>query len=145
MNKLKTALALALLATGLSACSIFEDRTPEFINVRMDGPAGELVTVVYSKQFVAGVDEVGITRVQVFGADTVVHSLPVDTVIDVRLERRLFLQAAPPVLDSVDVSVEIDVDGRSLYDRSGKIFLSTPWLFLYQFNARSTDAIEVII
>jgi hypothetical protein len=132
---------LIAVATG---CEVFEDQTPEFINFRMDGPAGERVSVVYSKQFVAGVNEEGITRVEVFGSDTVAHVLPIDTIIDVRLEQRLFLQAFPTV-DTLRVDVTIDVDDRGLYDNNGLIFLVDPWKFLYQFNARFTDDIELVI
>lgn len=145
MRKTKAAIGAVLVTFALTGCEIFEDQTPEFINVRMGGPVGEMVTVIYSKQFVAGVDETGVTQVEIFGSDTVFHTLPVDTVIDVRLERRLFLQAAPQAADSVNVDVRIEVDGRSLFDRSGNLFLSAPWLFLYQYNARPTDQIEVII
>ena len=65
------ALTLAFLVAG---CGFFEDEVPEDIFFRMTGPSGSQVTVIYSKQFVAGVNEIGETRVEVFGADTVVHT-----------------------------------------------------------------------
>lgn len=136
---------LAVLIGVVGACEIFEDQTPRFINVHMDGPAGSVVSIIYSKQFVAGVDEVGVTRVEVFGADTVQHVLPVDTVIDVRLERRLYLQAEVLPTDTLAVDVAIDVDGRGLFDQAGDLFPDVPWRFLYQFNTRFTNSIEVVI
>jgi len=137
------AAAVGLIA-AVTGCEVFEDQTPEFINLRMDGPAGEVVNVIYSKQFVAGVNEAGVTRVEVFGSDTVVHVLPIDTIIDVRLEQRLFLQAFPST-DTLRVDVNIEVDDRGLYDNDGLIYLMEPWKFLYQFNARFSDDIEVVI
>lgn len=136
-------LAAVLLA---GACEIFEDQTPEQIFFRMDGPAGSVVSVIYSKQFVAGVNELGVTRLEIFGADTVQHVLPIDTVIDVRLEQRLYIQAEPAaVTDTLSVKTRVDVDDRGLYDQSGKLYPTIPWRFLYQFNTRFTDDIEVII
>jgi hypothetical protein len=109
----------------------------------MDGPVGQTVSVVYSKQFIAAVDELNVTRVEIFGADTVLHTLPFDTIIDVRLERRLFLQAEVMAVDTLNVDVSIDADGRTLFDRAGDLFPDLPWRFLYQFNHAFTDAIEV--
>lgn len=140
-------IVLALVALGLtgSACGLLEDQTPEFITFRMSGDAGAVVTVLYSKQFVAGVDEQGVTRLEIFGADTVVHTLPIDTILDVRLEQRLYIQAEASPTDTVDVDVRVTVDGRSLFDRIGDLFPSPPWRFLYQFNTPFTDDIQVII
>lgn len=136
-------LAAVLLAGG---CEIFEDQTPEQIFFRMEGPAGAVVSVIYSKQFVAGVNEAGVTRVEVFRADTVQHVLPIDTVIDIRVQRQLYIQAEPAmVTDTLLVDTQVDVDTRALYDRSGKLFPTLPWRFLYRFNQPFTDDIEVII
>jgi hypothetical protein len=145
MNRRLRCLAVAAGLIAVTAgCEVFEDQTPEFINFRMNGTAGEVVNVIYSKQFVAGVNEEGITRVEVFGSDTVAHVLPIDTIIDVRLEQRLFLQAFP-VVDTLRVDVDIDVDDRGLYDNNGLLYLIEPWKFLYQFNTRFSDDIEVVI
>ncbi|MDG2283551.1 MAG: hypothetical protein P8L45_10545 [Longimicrobiales bacterium] len=136
---------LLLVSTVLAACEVFEDQTPQFISFAMDGPSGAMVQVIYSKAFVAGVDEAGTTRVEVFESDTVLHTLPIDTVIDVRIDRRLFIQGEVSPLDTLSVDVEIDVDGRSLFDGRGDLFPDLPWRFLYQFNSLFTDDIEVII
>lgn len=145
MRIFKSLLGLVAVACVVSACSLFEDQTPNFITFRMEGPAGEQVTILYSKQFVAGVDETGTTRVEIFRADTVVHLLPIDTVIDVRLEQRLYLNARPLPTDTIAVDVVIDVDGRGLFDGVGDLFPTFPWQFLYQFNVPFTEDIEVVI
>lgn len=135
---------VAFVSLG-SACEVFEDLTPEFINLRVSGTPGTVVSVIYSKQFVAGVDEIGVTRVEIFGADTVMHVLPIDTIIDVRLERRIYIQAESLPTDTLAVDVRVEVDTRELFDRSGDLFPTIPWQFLYQFNATFTDDIEVVI
>lgn len=145
MKTLKRFFGLVLLASLIAGCEAFQNITPELITFRMDGPAGQTVSIVYSKQFVAGLNEEGVTRVQVFGADTVVHTLPFDTVIDVRLERRIFLQGLVGPTDTLSVDVEIDADGRSLFSGTGDLFPDLPWLFLYQFNTLFSDDIEIVI
>jgi len=137
---------IGALATVMSGCEIFENQTPEFIAFRMSGEAGDQVTVVYSKAFVAAVNELGTTELRVFLADTVVHTLPIDTIIDVRIERQIFLRAYPLELsDTIPVSVNVEVNDRSIFDRSGDLLPDVPWHFLYQFNARPTQTIEIIV
>lgn len=137
---------IGALATVMSGCEIFENQTPEFIAFRMSGEAGDQVTVVYSKAFVAAVNELGTTQLEVFQADTVVHTLPIDTIIDVRIERQLFLRAYPLELgDTIPVSVNVDVNDRSIFDRSGDLLPDDPWHFLYQFNAPPTQTIEIVL
>ena len=145
MKTLKRFFGLVLLASLIAGCEAFENITPELITFRMDGPVGQTVSIIYSKQFVAGIDETNVTRVEVFGADTVVHTLPFDTVIDVRLERRIFLQGEVGPSDTLNVNVEIDADGRTLFNGTGDLFPDLPWRFLYQFNTLFSDDIEVVI
>ena len=136
-------LTLAFLIAG---CGFFEDEGPEDIFFRMTGPAGSQVTVIYSKQFVAGVNEIGETRVEVFGADTVVHTLPIDTIIDVTLEQRLFMMATPVMpTDTIEVEARVDVDGRNIFLDQGDLLPLVPWQFLYQYNVTFTADLEVII
>lgn len=136
--------AAVLLTAG--GCEIFEDRTPENIFFRMDGTSGDPVSVIYSKKFVAGVDELGVTQVEIFESDTVLHTVPFDTVIDVRIEQRMFIQAEPLTeTDTLSIDARVDVDDRNLYDQSGRLYPTEPWRFLYQFNQRFTDVVEVIL
>ncbi len=145
MNTLKKTLAsLALLAT-VFGCDVFRDPTPELISFQMSGEAGSQVTVIYSKSFVAAVNEAGVTRVEIFVADTVVHTFPIDTVISIELERQFFAQVATAPTDTLSVSVRVDVDGRNQLSSSGSIFPTTPWQYVYQYNVRFTDIVEVVI
>jgi len=146
MNRFRRFSAAAALLVSLAGCGLFEDQIPEDIFFRMSGPTGSQVTVIYSKQFVAGVNEIGQTRLEVFGADTVVHTLPIDTVIDVRLEQRLFLRASPlAASDTLAVDARVDVDGRNIYSDQGDLFPLVPWQFFYQYNVTFTQDVEVII
>lgn len=144
LKRLKPAVVAGSMV-AVAACSIFEDPTPEAITFRMNGPAGEIVEVVYSQQFIAGVNEIGVTQVSVFGADTVLQTLPIDTTVSIVAEHQLLLLVKPISADTLDVAVTVDVDTRNLVDNSGKIFSASPWRYVYQFNKRLTQVIEIVI
>ncbi len=135
---------MAALLASVTACNIIEDLTPENISFRMSGADGQIVTAIYSQEFVAGLDEFNVTQVQVFGSDTVIHVLPIDTIISIAVERRFFVQVTAAPTDTVVVAVRVDVDGRNVVDASGGIFPSVPWRYVYQFNALFTNVIEVV-
>ena len=135
-------LAAAALLAG--ACRIFEDGTPRQIFFEMEGEsAGLQVRVIYSKNFIAGVDEMGITHVQVFTSDTVLHTLPIDTVINIADEQQWFVQAETLAGDTLAVNVAVDVDDRSLVSRFGGIFPGEPFRYVYVFNQRLTENVDV--
>ena len=138
-------IGLLALVTLLPACEIFENQTPEMLTFRMAGQAGDTVSVVYSKGFLAANDETGVTRVQLFEADTVKQTLPIDTVIDIRVQRQMFIQALTYATDTVDVDVQVDVNERGVFTGSGKLFPAVPWYFLYRFNQAPTQTIEIVI
>ena len=134
--------AAALFLAG--ACEIFEDGTPTQIFFEMESEEGGLqARVIYSKNFIAGVDEMGITHVQVFSSDTVLHSLPVDTVIDIADEQQWFVQVETLAGDTLAVNVVVDVDDRNLVSRFGGIFPNEPWRYVYVFNQRLTEDVDV--
>lgn len=145
MNTSKRRLALLALAVALSGCDIFQDQTPDFVSFRMTGAAGSVVSIVYSTEFISAVNEVGVTQLQMFASDTVTHTLPIDTIIDVRINRQIYLEALAGPADTVTVDVEVDVDDRRIFDDSGKLFPDVPWQFLYGYNRPVTQVIEVIL
>ena len=138
-------IGLLALVTLLPACEIFENQTPETLTFRMDGQAGDTVSVVYSKGFLAANDETGVTRVQIFESDTVKLTLPIDTVFDIRVERQMFIQALTFANDTVDVDVQVDVNDRGVFAGTGKLFPTVPWYFLYRFNQAPTQTIEIVL
>jgi hypothetical protein len=145
MNTVKNIIAFVALVGAATGCDAFRDPTPRNVSFRMSGSDGNVVAVIYSTAFTAGVDEFGVTRVEVFVSDTVMHTLPIDTIISIVLERRLFLQVMPAPTDTLSVAVRIDVDGRVQVDTSGRIFPESPWRYVYQYNTPFTDDIELII
>jgi len=136
--------AAALVCALATACSAFENRTPESINFRMTGTAATRLQVIYATQFVAGVDEAGTTQVQVFRTDTVVQAMPIDLVVDISVDQRFFVQATPVDLDQAAVQIHVNVDDRALLDDSGDIFASDPFRYVYVFNQRVTRIVDVV-
>lgn len=137
--------ALSLGCAWGWGCEAFEDPTPENIFLTMIGSSGADVRVVYTTEFLAGVNEAGRTEVRLFDADTVIQTLPLDTIINIAVNRQIFVEVLPVGTDTVDVEVVVDVDDRNLVRSSGKIFPDDPWRFLYAFNRRFTSVIDVVI
>jgi hypothetical protein len=133
-----------LVASFAGSCSAFEDPTPEMISVHIADTANTPVEVVYSTQFIAAVNELGVTEVQIFSSDTVYQALPVDRVMDISVDRRLFVQLTPQVPDTTRVEVRIDVDDRNILSDSGDVIASSPWRFAYLFNQKVTRKVDVV-
>ena len=146
MMKNKALVALGFVALVVAAgCGAFEDPTPTHIFFRVDGETGTEVDVIYSTQFVAGVDEFAVTSVTVFASDTVRHTLPIDTVFNIAIDRQWLVLILPPEEGAYALNVRVDVDNRSLVSESGGVFAGTPWSFVYMFNRQLTRIIEVEI
>ena len=134
---------LAAVAFAATACEIFEDGRPSQISFQMEGEAGLQAKVIYSRDFVAGIDEMGVTHVQVFSSDTVLHTLPIDTVMSIAAEQQWFVQAESLAGDTLAVTVTVDVDSRNLVSRFGGIFPSQPWRYVYVFNQHLSESLDV--
>lgn len=135
---------LGLLVATLTACEILQDLTPREIFFRMTGDAGTAVEVIIATDFIAGIDQNGVTQVQVFSSDTLMTNLPVEQVVDVAERKQIFIQVRPLDQEEISVKVKVQVDGRGLLDDSGKIFSDDPWLYVYVFNRPVTSNIEVV-
>ncbi len=133
---------LTLAAAGLSGC--FDDLRPNVLNLRIDGPAGEPVDLLLTKNFLAGINEQGVTEVTVLSSDTVRMRLPVDTAMNIAVEQRFFMQAVPVGADSLPVSLRIDIDGRGRFNQSGNLLADPPFRWVFMFNAPTTLVIELI-
>ena len=140
-------IGMAALVVGMvlsGACSAFEDPTPNNITFRMSGTSGTIVEAIYSTQFIAGVDDTNTTHVQIYQADTVQQTLPIDTVIDIAVDRRFFVQIAPVSVAQTSVQVRVDVDDRNVLNDSGDVFASAPWRYVYLFNQQVSRVIDVV-
>ena len=101
---------------------------------------------VYSTEFIAGVTEEGVTEVRIFFADTVLQTLPVDTTVNIEANQQFFVQILPSaVTDTLDVSVNVEIDGRQVLNSAGFIFPLNPWRYVYQFNQLLTQSVEIIL
>lgn len=134
----------AVSSLVLAACG-FDDRTPSDVFFVMSGSQGSQVQVVLATQFVAGITEEGVTEVQLLASDTLVRTLPVDTVVSVVIEQRFFVEVLPLDGDSLSVRVEVDVDDRNLYDRSGLVVKAEPFRYVYLFNHPYTEKVDVVL
>ena len=138
-------LLAAALAAG--ACSIFEDQTPGNISFRLTGSNGLEVQAVYSSSFVAGLTGDGLREGRTFTADAdpVLQTLPIDTTVNITENLQFFVEILPTGTDTLDVSVDVEIDGRGVLEREGLIFPATPWRYVYQFNQLLTSVVEVVI
>lgn len=143
MRQARSTLTIAAVAAVLGACG-FEDPTPDTLRFKMTGDAGVQVEAIYARQFVAGVTETGVTEVQVFQSDTAIHTLPVDTVMNIAVERRWFVQVTPVSADTATVGVQVDIDDRNILQETGGLFASDPWRYVYLFNQTVTRSIDVV-
>ncbi len=134
---------LATAALAATACEILEDGTPSRILFQMEGDAGLQARAIYSRDFVAGIDEMGVTHVQVFSSDTVLHTLPIDTAMSIAAEQQWFVQVETLAGDTLAVTVTVDVDSRTLVSRFGGIFPDQPWRYVYVFNQVLTENVDV--
>ena len=145
MNNFKRFSALVLSLGTFTACGIFEDPTPETLSLRMSGPPDAEVMAIFAQVFVAGINqETNTTEVRVTSSDTVIQTLPLDTVIDIAESRQLFVQVETIPADTIQVAVRVDVDTRNVFDREGVIFPEGPFRYVYQFNRPLTEVVEVV-
>lgn len=135
-------LTLTLAASLTAGCGIFQDPTPNNVSVRLSGSTP--VEIVYSKQFVTGLDENGVTRVQIFASDTVYQSLPLDTVVSIEAERQFFVQVKPMTEGSFSVTARVDIDDRSVVNKTADLLQSDPFRYVYQFNQKITRIVDVV-
>jgi len=141
---MRTSLRFALVGVGLASaagCGVFDNPTPKDVSLRLSGNAA--VEIILSRQFVAGVDESSGTHVQILSADTLHRTLPVDTVIDIAVEQRFFVQVTPEGVDKASIAARVRVDDRTVVDDSGDVPASDPWRYVYVFNQRITQIVDV--
>ncbi len=70
--------------------------------------------------------------------------MPVDLVVDVEMEKRLFVQLVTLEADAGRVAVRVDVDNRNVVDRSRTIDSSDPWRYAYVFNQQISPIVDVV-
>jgi len=125
------------------ACSWFEDPSPEEVRVSIDGPAGEQVQILMSKQFLTGVTDGGSTQVEIFDKNELVRTLPFDTIISIKREQRFFVRTVDADSISTQARMQVWIDGERKYDESQPVD-QRQLLFLFTFNQPVTSLIELL-
>jgi hypothetical protein len=140
----RTVFPLVLLVLGLSAgCDWFDDPSPQEARVVIDGDPGTTIVVIASSKFVAGVNDIGVTRVEIIESDTIVTSPPLDRTFSIRGDYRFFVQAARLDADVNSLRMQVFVDDDREFDESGPLLADGPFRFVFQFNQFLTDVIDV--
>lgn len=139
-------LALALLAVGatLAGCDFFDDPSPDTVSFALMEGEGEY-QIVLSTVFVAGLNDLGGTRVELIESDTLVVSTPYLDEVDIRGDQRFFIRviAGGEGVDVGPVRLSVDIDDENRFDRRAEV-TDEPIFFLYQFNGQIfTEDIQV--
>ncbi|MEZ4414571.1 MAG: hypothetical protein R3E10_02340 [Gemmatimonadota bacterium] len=136
--------------SGLPACSWFEDPTPDTVRVLVTGDASTPAALIVSQSFNAGLTERGSTAVSLFAADTLIRTLPFDTVInlvggiDQGDAKRFFFEAQRDQENLSNVQVRIYLDSDLRFDVGGPLTSQEIYRWAYIFNQLFTNVIEVI-
>lgn len=135
--------SLCILASG-TACELFEDPTPNEVRVVIDGDAGATVRVVKSTAFVAGVNNLGVTRVEIIVSDTAAATLPFQGTYGISGDYQFFVEVSRMDADIANFRMRVYVDQDKEFDHGGILIPGGPYRFLYQFNRFFTDVLEVV-
>jgi hypothetical protein len=141
----RTAVVLVSASLLAGGCDVLiTDPTPEEARLVIQGAGDTPVRVIVSTEFVAQVNELGQTEVVIFAADTVITSLPYETVYVIRDDQRFFAEAARQDADVESVQMQVFIDGRRQFDEGGMLLENQPYRFVYTFNQAITREIVVL-
>ncbi|MGH7483662.1 MAG: hypothetical protein ACRELV_16060, partial [Longimicrobiales bacterium] len=139
-------LACAPLLLLIMGCDLigFGDPLPERARVIAEGDATASVRLVFSRSFVAGLGEDGITRVRLLQADTLLRILPFDTTYDLRGRDGIFAELSHAGADLSDVRLRVLLDDDEQFDRAGSLEAGAPYRFLYSLGQFVGREVEVL-
>jgi hypothetical protein len=145
MAHVLTRLALAAaLAAGTAGCGLLDPPVPEHARVVLTGPDGANVRLVTSSKFLAGITTEGITRVEVLAADTFVVALPHDSRQRIRADQRFLALAEAIEGETAEFRMQVFIDESREYDAMGTLSDASLFRFVYTFNLRVTDQVQVV-
>ncbi len=135
-----------LLASVIAAgCDWFEDPSPEFVRVIIDGDAGTMLRIRATTELLAAENEQGQLSVQLFDVVDDTVTLPFDRMWNIDVENRFLIQAdVVEAQDSLSVRLRVWVDDRSVHSSQPQVTGETPALFLYLFNQQILNDVNVI-
>jgi hypothetical protein len=143
-NRPSMRMTLLLSMALVAGCDWFSDPTPEEARVLISGSAGSTVELIVSSKFVAGVNDAGLTRVEIFESDTITTTLPFDRTFSIRGDYKFFAQAARTTADISSFRMEVFIDADREFDETGPLLAEAPFRFVFQFNQFLTDNIDVV-
>jgi len=123
---------------------LLENPEPDRARLEISGDAGKPVRLITSTEFVAAVNDVGQTRVEIFVADTVITTLPYERVYDIAQDHRFLVEASWIDTDLEQVSVQVYLDDEKQFDESGLLMEGQPYRFVYLFNQAVTRDIVLL-
>jgi hypothetical protein len=136
-------LIVAVLLAG--GCDLLlENPEPDTARLVISGDTGKPVRLITSTEFVAAVNDVGQTRVEIFVADTVITTLPYERVYDIKRDHRFLVEASWIDTDIEQVSVKVYLDDEKQFDESGLLMEGQPYRFVYLFNQAVTQDIVLL-
>ena len=141
---MRFALALVAVLGVVSGCGLADDPSPNRARLTIEGDAGKQVRLIVSTEFVAAVNESGITRVVIIKSDTVQVTLPYQREYNIEAQGRFFAETARSAEDLASVHMQVFVDSRKQFDESGKLISGQPYRFIYTFNQPITREVVVI-
>ena len=139
--------AASLLLAALvvvSGCGLTDNLSPSRARLTIDGDAGKQVRLIVSTEFVAAVNESGITRVVIIKSDTVQATLPYQKEYNIAAQQRIFVETARSAEDLASLQMQVFVDSRKQFDQSGVLKTGQPYRFIYTFNQLITREVVVI-
>lgn len=140
----RTAVVLVSASLLAGGCDLINDPTPDEARLVIQGAGDTPVRVIISTEFVAQINQLGQTEVVIFAADTIITSLPYETVYEIREDQRFFAEAARQDADLESVHMQVFIDGRRQFDEGGRLLENQPYRFVYTFNQAITREIVVL-
>ena len=139
-------LALAAAVSALvAACGLLDNPQPSTASIQVSGTAGTPVQVILSKSFVAAEVAGGGADIQIFSADTLNTTLPVDTVLSISVEQQFYVQVAPAAGDgTLSAHIRIAVDNKAKVDGDRSVSETVPFRYVWVFNSNITSINQVI-
>lgn len=135
MKRRSYGLALcAGLAFALGSCGWFDDPTPKFIRVVIDGEAGKQLRVISSTSFTYSVDEFGGQEVTPSLSDTTIWTLPIDSIVNIEQQFQYLIYAVPTDSSTIPLQFDFRINDERSSRGSAEVNFMTPLRYLMQFN-----------
>ena len=132
-----------MAAALLAAAGCIVDDGPSEARATFTGEPGIAVRIVLSARFGATVESEDVTRVTLVEADTLVRTLPFDTVYGLGGEGRFFAQTTSTGPAVQTFRLRVSLDGEQVHDEWGQLTTQTPFRFLHVFGRNVARGVEV--